>query len=306
MIDFSVARLVFVASWASTLAAVLAGFIMTLWGFKVAQEIRNASVDGKRNDLPTAYQLSLLIGLELASSDRLRRLVSYSYTSQTRIPPVLRQAALVLALVNLLSVAVLTSDTMLHYTTSTIPFDQILVSQHRSEFGRGLSQPCLELNRIENGGLPCSINNRLAAENFTAYTVSQNEISFLGLNTSTQSEIRILSQQLPARGDVAALLPQTRTMSPYVDYRGSTIGVATQCKLISDKCDFKVGGPSDLYSYFNCSANFWGTLGKAPLISELNTKTQDPNVSPLAFKPAPNVQYAKSIWISLYRDSLLG
>jgi hypothetical protein len=299
MIDFSVARLVFVASWASTLATILGGFIMTLWSFKIAQEIRNASVDGKRYDLPTAYQLSLLVGLELASSDRLRRLVSYSHKSQTRIPPVLRQAALMLTLGNLFSVAVLIGDTALHYTTSTVPFDRISVSKHRSEFGRGLSQQCLELNRTENGGLPCSINNQLARENFTAYTVSTNEIEFLRMNTSTQSEIRILPKQLPARGDVAAILPQTRTLSPYIDYRGSTIGVATQCKLISEKCNFKVGGPSDYYSYFNCSANFWGILGKAPLISELNTKTQDPNVSPLAFKPAPNVQYANPLDIPL-------
>src|SRR5271156_2809082 len=152
MVDFSVARLVFVASWASTLATILGGFIMTLWSFKIAQEIRNASVDGKRNNLPTAYQLSLLVGIELASSDRLRRLVSYSHKSQTRIPPVLRKAALMLTLGTLLSVVVLIGDTVLHYTTTTIPFDKISVSTHRSEFGRGLSQQCLELNRIDNGG----------------------------------------------------------------------------------------------------------------------------------------------------------
>jgi hypothetical protein len=200
-----------------------------------------------------------------------------------------------LTLGTLLSVVVLIGDTVLHYTTTTIPFDKISISTDRSEFGRGLSQQCLELNRIENGGLPCSINNQLAYENFTAYTVSENEISFLQLNTSTQSQIRILPKQQPARGDVATLLPQTKTLSPYVDYRASTIGVATQCNLISDKCHFTVGGPSDIYSFFNCSANFWGVLGKAPLISELNTKIQDPNVSPLAFKPALNIQYVNPL-----------
>jgi hypothetical protein len=272
---------------------------MTLWSFKIAQGIRNASVDGKRYDLPTAYQLSLLVGLELASSDRLRRFLSYSHKSQTRIPPVLRQTALILTLGTVFSVIVLIGDTTLHYTMSTIPFDQISISEHKSEFGRGLSQQCLELNRMENGGLPCSLNNQLALKNFTQFVVCENEISFLQLNTSTQSEIRILPQQLPARGDVATLLPQTATLSPYIDFRGSTIGVATQCKLISEKCNFKVGGPSNLYSYFNCSADFWGVLGKAPLISELNTKTQDPNVSPLAFKPAPNIQYANPLDIPL-------
>ena len=274
---------------------------MTLWSFKIAQKIRNASVDGKRYDLPTAYQLSLLIGLELASSDRLCRFLSYSHRLQTRIPPVLRQTALMLTLGTVIAVVVLIGDTTLHYTTSTIPFDQISISTNRSEFGRGLSQQCLELNRIENGGLPCSLNNQLASENFTEFIACENEISFLQLNTSTQSEIRILPQQLPARGDVATLLPQTATLSPYIDYRGSTIGVATQCNLISEKCNFKVGGPSNFYSYFNCSADFWGVLGKAPLISELNTKTQDPNVSPLAFKPAPNIQYANPFEISISR-----
>src|ERR1700733_7444074 len=249
---------------------------MTLWSFKIAQEIRNASVDGKRNDLPTAYQLSLLVGLDLASSDRLRRFLSYSHKSQTRIPPVLRRTALILTLGTLLSVLVLIGDTILHYTTSTIPFDQISISKHRSECGRGLSQQCLELNRMENGGLPCSLNNQFALENFTAYMVCENEISFLRLNTSTQSEIRILPQQLPARGDVATLLPQTTTLSPYIDYRGSTIGVATQCKLISEKCDFKVGGPSDFYGFLNCSANFGGVPGKPPFIRSLIQKPKTP------------------------------
>jgi hypothetical protein len=300
MINFSVARLLFVASWASTLATILGGFIMSLWSFKIAQEIRIASVDGKRNDLPTAYQLSLLVGLELASNDRLRRFLAYSHKSQTQIPPILRQTALILTLGTLLSVAVLIGDTVLHYTTATVPLDQISVSEHRSEFGRGLSQQCLELNRTENGGLPCSLNNALAFKNFTAYAAGENEISFLRLNTSMQSEIRILPKQLPARGDVATLLPQTRTLSPYTDYRSSTIGVATQCKLISEKCHFKVGGPEDFYSYFNCSPQFWGVLGKAPLLSELNTVTKDPNVSPLASKPALNVQYANPLGYPLF------
>jgi hypothetical protein len=264
---------------------------MTLWTFRIAQEIREASVDGKRDRLPTAYQLSLLIGLELASMDRLRRLISYSHKSVTRIPPVLKQSAWILSLGSLLSIAVLLGDTILHYTAATIPLDQIEVSSRMSEFGRGLSQTCLEMNRMNNLGLPCSLNVELSLKDPLEYLKCSNEISFLKQNTSKISEIRILSKKSPARGDVATLLPQTQTLSPYVDYRASTVGVATNCTLISEKCNFKVGGPDDSYSYFNCSPNFWGILGKRPIMSELDGVSPDPNVSALAFKPAPNIQY---------------
>ncbi|RMZ81683.1 hypothetical protein DV737_g2356, partial [Chaetothyriales sp. CBS 132003] len=52
-------------------------------------------------------------------------------------------------------------------------------------------------------------------------------------------------------------------------------------------------GNDDINTQFNCSDNFFGVLGLSPNISSADgTKAIDPNLSPLGFKPAVNLQWA--------------
>ena len=213
-----------------------------------------------QDELPTPYQLSLLIGLLLASPDRLRRYLSYrcfrkQRRKAPRSPRVLLNAGLMLALCFLMATLMFGADTLVHYTTQTVEFDEVKVASLTDASGRGLSLECLTLNRTDNFGYPCSLNNLISD---TAFLSERNEMLFLYHNVSQISEIRVVASDL---GNTALLLPKTTSLSPYVDFRASTIGITTQCKPITPKCDFGVWGPKKVYSGFFCSPRFWGSLG---------------------------------------------
>lgn len=296
LVNYSATRIVFVASWASTLAPLLAGFIMNLSSFPLALLMYHSSSGSDQRDLPTPYQYSLLVGLCLASMGRLRRYISYSKEDGVVIPPVLRRAARTLALTLLLACTVFGADTALHYTTSTINFDQVSISPETHAYGRGLSAACLSLNRSENFGLPCSRNSLVAASDYDVYVAGQNEIFYLQHDTSNTSEIRLVSA--PAQppdstpdDKVAILIPQSANLSPFRDYRAETTGVITTCEPISSQCTWAALGPDLLYSEFNCSDGFFGVLGKPANTSAGGTIISDPDVPPLGFKPGAALQY---------------
>jgi len=63
LVDFSATKLLTVASWTSTLSSLLPSFAMALVSFPVARKIANASKNKRTDDLPTPYQLSMLLGV---------------------------------------------------------------------------------------------------------------------------------------------------------------------------------------------------------------------------------------------------
>jgi hypothetical protein len=293
LINHSATRLVFIASFISMLAPVLAGSIMALWTLPIAQSMRIASRTCQYSQLPTPYQLSLVIGLSLASYQRLWRYYEY-LLSRTRsaIPPILHKTAGVLTCALLLAIAVFAADTYLHYTTQTIDFDQIAIVTHpRNMFGRALGKYCLDFHRTENYGFPCS----LSASDPNA-VAEQNEIFHLQHNSSSASEIRLVGTDNLLHGDVALLLPQTQSFSQHIDFHAFTIGVSSQCTSITTNCEMRYDTQYPYHTLFNCSENFWGVLGKSPNISEVDgTFYPTPYVPPLGYKPAPNLQSVASL-----------
>ncbi|EXJ95159.1 hypothetical protein A1O1_00278 [Capronia coronata CBS 617.96] len=291
LVNYSATRIVFVASWASTLAPLLSGFIMSLSAFQLALAMYRSSSGTDQHALPTPYQYSLLVGLCLASTGRLRRYFSYSSSDGVIVPPILRRAARTLTLSLVLAVVVFGADTALHYTTSTINFDRISVSSDVHNYGRGLSSECLALDRSANYGLPCSRNAELAGEDYDAYVAGQNEVFFLQHGTSNESEIRLVPNPTSPKENVALLLPQSDHLSPFRDFQTQTAGVITTCAPISSECQWKSWGPSESYSQFNCSNAFWGVLGKAANITNTGALISDIDVPPLGFKPGAALQY---------------
>jgi hypothetical protein len=292
LINYSATRLVIIASFISTLAPILAGSIMLLWTFPIAQSMRIASSTSQYSQLPTPYQLSLVIGISLASHQRLWRYYEYMLSrTRSTIPPILHKTAGMLTCAVLLAVAVFVTDTYLHYTTQTIDFDQIaIVTQPTNMFSRALSKFCLDFNRAENGGLPCSLASDPNA------VAEQNEIFHLQHNSSSASEIRFVHTDNLLHGDVALLVPQSQSFSQDVDFRASTIGVSSQCISISTDCEMRYDTQYSYHTLFNCSDNFWGVLGKSPNISEVDgTFYPTPYVPPLGYKPAPNLQLVASL-----------
>ncbi|RVX73514.1 hypothetical protein B0A52_02402 [Exophiala mesophila] len=293
LVNYSATRIVFVASWASTMAPLLAGFIMNLHSFQSALVMTRSSSGFDQHDLPTPYQYSLLVGLCLASIGRLWRFFSYSAGKDVVIPPVLRRAARMLSLTLFLACVVFAADSAVHYTTSTIAFDRVSVSSEKLSYGRGLSEACLTLNRSENFGLPCSRNGLVAMNDYDTFARGQNEIFFLNHGISNESEILLVDQ--PGDNDTiqaAVIIPQHAILSTYRDYRAETVGVVTTCEPITNQCEWTDGGSNDNYSQFNCSDHFWGILGKMVQIDTTGRTVEDPDVPPLAYKPGSAVQYA--------------
>jgi hypothetical protein len=60
-VRLSATTLTTIASWSSTVAPILVGFAVTLISYPVAREILLAGQNNKPKDLPTPYQLSLML-----------------------------------------------------------------------------------------------------------------------------------------------------------------------------------------------------------------------------------------------------
>jgi hypothetical protein len=174
------------------------------------------------------------------------------------------------------------ADTVIHYTTKTVLFDEVDITDQLQDVrsaGRGLSKECLSLKRIENFGFPCTINNLIPQNDYLA---EHNEMLFLYHNVSTRSEIRSVDSDM---GEVALLLPKSSNLSPYIDFRSSTLGIKTSCEAITPSCKFGTYGANDSFSGFYCSSGFWGSLGQ-----DVNDPTAPPpDFPPLGFQLGPNM-----------------
>ncbi len=296
LVDYSATRLVFLASWLSSMAPLLASFVMVLWSLPTAQTMRTASMEFQPSELPTPYQLSLMVGLTLASTERLRQYLIYTMSrSRPSIPPVLQKAAMVLALCVFLACGIFLADTALHYYTETVSFSKYLVhDQPIHSFSHGLSDQCLEWNRTIEFGFPCSAAMYQTTAQEMQVIAAVDETFMLQHNSSQKSEIRFVEDSALENADLAVLVPQTANVPLEVDYRGSTIGVSTQCSIITKDCNPLRLGERGFDTQFNCSEAFYGVLGIQPLVSNSGdnlNQTVDPNVPPLDWKPFMNLQY---------------
>lgn len=130
-----------------------------------------------------------------------------------------------------LAAGVFIADTVLHYKTSTVEFDQVLVQpQPKQELGHGLNEFCLKFNRTHLG-FPCSVNqdSTQADPNANAEAI---ERSRLFHNTSQSSEMRLTDADEVADAQLAYLIPKEQTVVPNTDYKASTIGISTTCHFI--------------------------------------------------------------------------
>jgi hypothetical protein len=298
LVDYSATRLIFLASWLSTMAPILASFVMVLWSLPIAQTMRTASAELDAGHLPTPYQLSLIIGVTLASMQRLRRYFEYVlFGARPQIPPVLHKAAMMLTLCLLLACGVFVADTALHYYTETVSFNKYFVNnQSLHSLSRGPSDACLSWSRTDSFCLPCSVPS-WAPDDYAAEaeaTAEKDEIFLLQNNKSRKSEIRLVQAASLQNADLAILTPESQTIPPGVDFQSSTIGVSTQCSFITSACNMRRTGYQNYDTQFNCSDSFYGVLGLPPMLTDSGNapnQTADPNVPPLNWKPFLSLQY---------------
>ena len=288
LVNYSATRIAFLSSFLSSVAPVLGGFVMTLWGLPLAQSMRLASLEGRLNHLPTPYQISLLIGISLASYERLYRFLVYVMCrNRPSIPRLLQQNAMMFCLTILLSIGVFCADTWLHYALETIPFfDVAEVSPPTSHFGRNINDYCLKYKRSDSYGLPCTFDRFGQNPDWSAQA---NEVFRLEHDASPLSQIQYFHDSAFENGDLAVLTP--RNIPAEIDFHAATIGISSQCETLSRSCDMRIGGGDGLHTLFNCSKSFWGILGAPAQTTQLDgTVDMRPDISPLSYKPAMNLQ----------------
>lgn len=286
------ARLVFVASFLSTVAPLLGSYIMALMALPISRDLKLASNSSEFLRLPTPFQMSLLIGILVAATDQLRSYFGYLIRREHRagIPPVLHRSAWMLTFSIILAGGVAISDAVLHYTTSTIEFDQVFVrAEPDGEFGRGVSEFCLSFDR-EKIGLPCSVEYDFVDPN---KNFEQTEASRLMHNTSQLSSIRFANLEELQGTDIAYLTASDQSVATGTDFQATTIGISTTCELVpASSCAMASWGPNQVYTNFSCSDVFYGTIGKPPNVSDVSSvRVPDAYRSFLMYKPAQNLMY---------------
>lgn len=270
-VDFSATRLLFVASWSSSLAPVLASFCMSLWLPWAAQQIVQSAQRRTGSNPSTPFQIGLIISLLTGSFSQLLSFVKYSRSKpKASNSPVLNRTALVMFTVGLISVAIFAADTALHYTTSSIPYRfQTQLQGDLHNLGRSMSPECLHFNRSDNQAYPCSYiyNRDLLDQGDPSAVDFPDQFALTGLlfNTSSSSQIQTITTPDLPNGDLLVLLPSAADIRDGLDFRASTIGVSTQCRPMTRACQFRnmtrTKGDSEFpMAGFNCTENFWGVL----------------------------------------------
>ena len=94
LVDFSATRLITIASWTSSVAPFLPGFVMTLLSFPAARHLQRSSEWGRTASLPTPYQLNLYLQLLYGGIGALWQWTKYIFWRQreTQVPVVIRLA----------------------------------------------------------------------------------------------------------------------------------------------------------------------------------------------------------------------
>ena len=298
LVNLSATRLGIVPNCMSLLAPCLGSLIMGLWRLCTARSLQEAThmaeTQGKRPELPDIDDFRYVVGLILASIGELLRYFIHSAKRRFAVPSVLHKAAAMFIVSLVLAGGVLVATTWLQIVIQPINFDAISVNRSpTSAYGRGLSAMCLDFNRTANQGFPCTYDLIAPDTELSSIAMAQNEIYNLQNNISRSSEIRMVAMPRLTHGDLAVLTPQMESLPNNVDYRASAIGVSTQCRPLTVHCNMQDAGPGGQYTQFNCTGAFWGLLGKPPNVTTVtNSKAEDPDLPPMAFKPLQSLQYA--------------
>ncbi|EXJ53832.1 hypothetical protein A1O7_09168, partial [Cladophialophora yegresii CBS 114405] len=205
-------------------------FSLSLFALHISRKLLEASEKAQYLRLPTSFQMSLLVGILVASAQQLRSYLWYLVRARrvSSISPLLHCVASMMLLSFFLARGVFIADTVLHYTTSTIEFDQILIPpQPVQELGRGLSEFCLKFNRT-NLGLPCSVGQDATQTDPNAISEMM-ETSRLLHDTSQVSQIQITSVDELSQARLSYLMLEQQTISLNTDYNASTLGIPTNC-----------------------------------------------------------------------------
>ncbi|PYI10965.1 hypothetical protein BO78DRAFT_333913 [Aspergillus sclerotiicarbonarius CBS 121057] len=263
--------LLFVTSWASSLAPMLSGFIITLASFPIARRYLQDIQQGRFEKLPTPYQLGLMMkffdgGTLGATWSWIVYVVSWGKKRQPQTRP-LTSAASVALLATLLGALVSVADTWLHLTTKTVSFERAsIVNNEVAEYSFGLTPQCLKGNNsvAAQEETLCSVSMATTGQFLANATVSLGVLNNISdFATVYDYDVDYALGHNYNHSTFSYLgLPEETTVNR--DWEATTYGAHTQCKMLSKQCNLTAETTTLRY---NCSDAFAGFILNTDLIT---------------------------------------
>ncbi|KAF2726617.1 hypothetical protein EJ04DRAFT_571109 [Polyplosphaeria fusca] len=245
-VDYPAARLVFIASWSSTISFSLISMLMTIFGYLMARRLLlHSETQGVETALPTPYQTSLLIRILSADAlslwdigfDQVRAIFwlrEQSTDSKQSGPSItiLRRCLSFFIVCIFMSFLIQAADTYLHMVTEAVDMTQIKeVDVTEIQYSQGLAPWCLD--RVGVG----SLNNK----NFWGCAISYSEPDGMEVYTMTNlslwndfdvgSASNYALNFTDEEGLQFAIIGPTLA-DPQIDWTATTIGVSTECAAV--------------------------------------------------------------------------
>ncbi|CZS99954.1 uncharacterized protein RCO7_01693 [Rhynchosporium graminicola] len=200
-VNISATTLTTVASWSSTLAPILVGCAISLISYPVANRILRAGQSGKTGELPTPFQLGLMLKMSTSGSPQ--------------------------SLWNWVLTLVFAADTWFHFTTKSINLTQVYPTTSVLNTSVGLIPTCYNVNRTYQGG--CTLNQGGSATFLMHGQQAQNVVA----NLSTTMRVNTIA----SGKDIFTYVgnPPKAALSN-IDYQSHTWGLKTQCTPVTSQC----------------------------------------------------------------------
>ncbi|KAH7402841.1 hypothetical protein BKA66DRAFT_578240 [Pyrenochaeta sp. MPI-SDFR-AT-0127] len=234
-IQYDATRYTTVASWTSSIALLLPGFLTTLIWHRQSHRLERDTTNAEYDSLLTPYQLSLLLSLKSGTIgsllDYLLYICSRRREKQARF---LFDAGFVVLMSTVLGLGIWAADTWLHVTTSTVPLSVArTVSQEDSyfQFGRTLWQNCSSQYLAETDQTwSCALVSSGLADLPPILVDGFGYASLIsGRHDTTAIKLVTLEQER-----MAYIAPDQ--VYQYRDYRANTVAVRSTCENIDRWC----------------------------------------------------------------------
>jgi hypothetical protein len=258
-VDINATTLVFIASWSSSLAPILVGFVLTLYSYSVAKDYVRLTRRKLFSSLLTPYQLSILLrfinGSAFSALVYWAKYLLFWKGTRQKQAAALPKVASVTMFTLVLSFLVLGADTWLHITTKTVPFLFVVREDPiASNYSMVLKPTCLNASSLGPARLAALYNCALWRTVSGDVHLNQFTVNDVFNNVSEKYLVRT------HRNKFAYLsVPESDSFSHH-DFTATTWAVRTECRLLNRECNLRENRTAGITAPFHCTKAFQGDL----------------------------------------------
>jgi hypothetical protein len=249
------------------------GVFVSLCGYRVAKAMMIQPLVPNPAQLPTPYQLSLLLGTYNGGILTVWNWISYLlWRRRQKMIPVFTFTLAILITTSAIAYMIWAADTWLHVTTSAILFSRVYRSSEQthlvlnngsslSAYGLGIFPQCEGF--YNNSTIPSDSNLNCSEEYFVKGAAVNNGYDIL----NNADPYRVLLT-VPGNQTFPEVSFVSGSNTPNTDFIAATFAFSSSCKLLSKECNMRflndsyiIDGVSGALMY-NCTAGFSGVLSE--------------------------------------------